>query len=99
MAIEATDILLAMPGNLPFLECSFVTVLADLGGDGQRHFGTFLGMPLAHDAMAGLTGDPLMGEGLGFNIRSGGVTNQAGNLASYVLPGFLEAFGKSHGMR
>lgn len=99
MAIKTTDVFLAMPGNLPFLECPLVAVLANPGGDGQGHLVTLSGMALLHDAMTGLAGNTFMGVGSSGDIHSRGVANQARSLASNVLPGLLEVFSKREGMR
>ena len=55
--IKATDAILAMLAQLPFLVGFRVTVPADVRCDRQGHFSVLLVMPFAHLAMAGLAGD------------------------------------------
>ena len=57
VTVKATDVILAVLADLPFLVGHLVAITTHFRGDGQGHFGILLGMPLAHDAMAGLTGD------------------------------------------
>jgi hypothetical protein len=57
MAVKATDVILAMLAYLPFLVGSLVAVPTYFRGDGQGHYSVFFRMSLAHNAMAGFTGD------------------------------------------
>ena len=57
MTVKASDVILTVLAYLPFLEGSFVAVPAYFRCDGQGHFSIFFIMSLAHNTVAGLTGD------------------------------------------
>ena len=94
VAVKTANVILAVLTQLPLLEGSFVAVLANFRGNGQGHWSVFLGVPLAHDAMTGFTGDARVRVGAGLDIRSGGVTYETGETAIDTFPGLLEALGE-----
>ena len=57
MTVKATDVILVMLAYLPFLVGFLVAIPAHFRCDRQGHFSVFLIMSLAHNAVAGLTGD------------------------------------------
>ena len=57
VTVKATDVILAVLADLPFLVGHLVAITTHFRGDGQGHFSVFFRVPLAHDAVAGFTGD------------------------------------------
>ena len=100
MTVEATDFILPVFANLPFLEGFPVAPLAHLRCDRKGHLGVLFGMASAHDAMTGLTGYAGMGEGLGLFVRARGMTDKTGEITARIPPDLLEDFaGISQRMR
>ena len=100
VTVEATDPVLSMLAQLPFLVGLPVAVPAHLRGDGQGHFSVLLGMSLAHDAVTGLAGHTRVGIGFSLRIRTGRMANETGEFTACPFPGLLKSFaGISQGMR